>query len=66
MDSGVDCADASSVSVVGRGMGFTGKECSDCKETRKLTEFDVPYPYTHQRQKHPGSPATVSKNILYL
>lgn len=65
MDSGVDCADASSVSMVGGGAGFTGKESSDFKETRKVTEFDVSYPYTHHRQRLPGSPATVSKCVLY-
>jgi hypothetical protein len=65
VDSGVDCADASSVSVVGRGVGFTGKESSDLKETRKVTDFDVSCPFTQHRQRLHGSPATVSKCMLY-
>jgi hypothetical protein len=66
VDSGVDCADASSASVVGRDVGFIGKESSDFKETSKVTESDGSYPYTCHRQRLPGSPATVSKCTYFI
>jgi len=59
VDSGVDCADASSASVLGREARFAAKESSS-KKTRNETEFNVSHPSTHHRQRSSESPATVS------
>jgi hypothetical protein len=67
VDSGVDSADASSVSVVGGDAGLASKESSHFKEgTRKAAEFGMPYPYTHHIQRPPESPATVSRIHMYF
>lgn len=60
VDSGVDCADASSASVVGREARFAAKESSCSKKTRNEAEFNVSHPSTHHRQRSSESPATVS------
>jgi hypothetical protein len=56
VDSGVDCADASSASVVGR----EAKESNCFKKSRNEAEFNVSHPATHHRQRSSESPATVS------
>jgi hypothetical protein len=64
VDSGVDCADASSASVMGRDGGLAAKESSYFKKTRNEVEFNVSLPSAHHRQRTPESPATVS--IIHL
>jgi hypothetical protein len=66
VDSGVDCADASSASVIGRDAGFTGKESSDFKNSRNVEEFDVSHHSIHSKQRPPESPATVSTVHVYF
>jgi hypothetical protein len=60
VDSGVDCADASSASAMGRDVGFARRESSYFKKTRKVAEFDMSHPTKHQ------SPATVSVMRMYF
>lgn len=60
VDSGVDCADASSASVVCREARFAAKESSCFKKTRNEAECNVSHPSTHHRQRSSESPATVS------
>jgi hypothetical protein len=66
VDSGVDCADASSASVAGRDAGVAGKESRDFKKARKVEEFDMSCPSTHPKQRLPESPATVSRIHVYF
>lgn len=66
MDSGVDCADASSASVVGRDAGFAGKDNSDFKNSGKVSEFNVSRPSIHSKQRPPESQATVSRIHMYF
>lgn len=60
VDSGVDCADASSAIVVGRETGLAEKESDDFKTTKNEAEFNVSHLSTDHRQRAPVSPATVS------
>jgi hypothetical protein len=64
VDSGVDCADASSASVVGRDGGLAAKESGYFKKIRNVAEFNVSNLSTQHRQRAPDSPATVS--VIYL
>jgi hypothetical protein len=66
VDSGVDCADASSASVIGRDAGFAGKESGDFKNYRKVAEFDVSHPSIHSKQRPPESQATVSRIHMFF
>jgi hypothetical protein len=65
VDSGVDCADASSASVTGRDVMFAGKE-SDFKKTRKVADFDMSDPSIHPKEWPQESPATVSRIHMYF
>jgi hypothetical protein len=66
VDSGVDCADASSASVIGRDVRFARKESSDFKKTRKVAECDMSDPSIHPKQWPHESPATVSRIHMYF
>ncbi|XP_069674298.1 intermembrane lipid transfer protein VPS13B isoform X2 [Periplaneta americana] len=62
VDSGVDCADASSTSVMGGGgkrRELLDKGSSDIKEeTKGMLDYDASYPFVSNRHRTPESPAT--------